>query len=733
MALPRRAPLPRLAPLSGISVEGAGGRDERAACSRKVARPAPLLEMFGAPGANDREPHSSQSPVSPGQRLFDESLSPSSDRGSPIAPPFVSRGGRSPLATRKKSLAGAPSRPRAPDEPTGAAAPRRPKSIAPLNMDLVMGKRRARIARARALAAVAQQRPPQGPVVAAVPMDSESDTGDGSPGSMSYRFSESGTFETRSSASSVRASANAGVVMVVRENGIVPLAVGRPFGNTPSWSRAGPRARSRTAKPSSRVSGRSGGGRHPVTAAEAAAASSSHWSARVVTGPEGRKRGDSLDALDTSTRLEPAARGGGSSSAARSRRAAPDAPEDAAALARNLGNLDIRAGGAARPQPQPLSLPLAPVRGVTPEKAAVSLSPLGCGELASSSAASASVGANASNTPASSNVHRRHFLALDRLGRGASAVVSKALHVPSLTIVAVKVVRIFQDAKRRQFERELHALRSSAMIAPMGLVRPWSESERVAAVTAAAARGSASWSGSGASDSIDDMETTPRAARRKRPRAALSDGSSRGDDAIAVAIEGDDDGLATTHSPWRLPVPCPHIVACHGAFTDAKRATLSIVLEYMDAGSLQDLIDAGLRVPESSLANIARRLCLALLWIHRRRQLHRDIKPSNLLIDARGAVKLSDFGISRDLDGDDGHTMQVRARAIAAASCGNAQYSPEAHPPPPSPGQDVCRHTALHVSGALNDGPGVRSSRRHLGSRHVAPHPRHGLAPLRGA
>ena len=669
LAMPRRAPLPRLVPIAKSRVAKFSG--ERAARSTKEARQT-ALEVFGILGADDLlvgyedDPHSSPSPVSPGQRLFDESLSPSSDRESPIAPPFVSRGKSRMAASRPKAQLSEP------------AAPRRPKSIAPLNMDLVMGKRRARIARERALAAVAQQRPPQAPVIAAVPMDSDSDGGDGSPGSMSYRFSESGTFETRSSASSVRgalASANTGVVMVVRENGIMPLAVGRPFGNTPSWSRIGPQGRRHIAEPLDRVSVRasvSGGGRllpRAAAAAAAAAATSSHWSARVVSGPEGRKRSDSLDALDPSTRLEPGARSSSSSrrrsNGARSRCTAPEAPEDAAALMRNFGNLDIRAGvsgpaRAARTHPQALSLPLAPVRGVTPEKMAALLLPRGASELASSSAASASA-----STPAGSNVHRCHFLALDRLGRGASAVVSKALHVPSLTIVAVKVVRIFHDAKRRQFERELHALRSSAMIAPMGLVRPWAESEREATVTAAAARVSA------ASSAVDDMETTPRAARRKRPRAALRDGLSYDDDAMAAAVEGGDDGVATMHSPWRLPVPCPHIVACHGAFTDAKRATLSIVLEYMDAGSLQDLIDTGLRVPESSLANIAQRLCLALLWIHRRRQLHRDIKPSNLLIDARGAVKLSDFGISRDLDGDDGHTMQVRARANAAVyHCG---------------------------------------------------------------
>ena len=41
----------------------------------------------------------------------------------------------------------------------------------------------------------------------------------------------------------------------------------------------------------------------------------------------------------------------------------------------------------------------------------------------------------------------------------------------------------------------------------------------------------------------------------------------------------------------------------------------------------------------------------ALLHLHRDlRVVHRDLKPTNLLLDRRGAMKLSDFGVSGQLE-----------------------------------------------------------------------------------
>ena len=66
-----------------------------------------------------------------------------------------------------------------------------------------------------------------------------------------------------------------------------------------------------------------------------------------------------------------------------------------------------------------------------------------------------------------------------------------------------------------------------------------------------------------------------------------------------------------------------------GAFFD--KGQFSIVLEYMDGGSLSDVVRAHTKIPEPYLALITRHVLEGLLYLHKDlRIIHRDIKPSNL-------------------------------------------------------------------------------------------------------
>ena len=93
---------------------------------------------------------------------------------------------------------------------------------------------------------------------------------------------------------------------------------------------------------------------------------------------------------------------------------------------------------------------------------------------------------------------------------------------------------------------------------------------------------------------------------------------------------------------------CPHVVPYHAAFF--SEGSISIVLDYMDGGSLSDVTRAVGAIPEAQLAGFARQIVAGLGYLHATaRIIHRDVKPSNLLVDRRGRVKISDFGVSGQL------------------------------------------------------------------------------------
>ena len=80
-----------------------------------------------------------------------------------------------------------------------------------------------------------------------------------------------------------------------------------------------------------------------------------------------------------------------------------------------------------------------------------------------------------------------------------------------------------------------------------------------------------------------------------------------------------------------------------------------LALEYMDCGSLEGLLRAasqtpGRLLPEGVHASILFQILQGLTYLHRERHsVHRDLKPANVLLDSAGFVKLSDFGISKQL------------------------------------------------------------------------------------
>ncbi|KAG5181978.1 kinase-like domain-containing protein, partial [Tribonema minus] len=92
-----------------------------------------------------------------------------------------------------------------------------------------------------------------------------------------------------------------------------------------------------------------------------------------------------------------------------------------------------------------------------------------------------------------------------------------------------------------------------------------------------------------------------------------------------------------------------HIVAFHDAYTDPIKGSVCMVMEYMDAGTLQQFVQSKREADEGTLAAVARGVLKGLAAMHAQHRIHRDIKPSNILLDRRGRIKIGDFGVTREL------------------------------------------------------------------------------------
>lgn len=192
---------------------------------------------------------------------------------------------------------------------------------------------------------------------------------------------------------------------------------------------------------------------------------------------------------------------------------------------------------------------------------------------------------------------KKDFVEISTLGSGASGVVTEALHVPSLTIVALKILPIYNEEKRRHVSRELAVLFRN--LTEMRLV----------------------------DDRLDWQDSSKTNQNNNNNPFEASNSNRR---------------------------RCPNVLSLYNAFIDPRSGMINLVVEYMDGGSLEDLVKQGGCSDEQVLADIAYQTLNGLCYLHKNKHVHRDIKPANILCSTTGTIKIADFGISKALDKSSG-------------------------------------------------------------------------------
>ncbi|MCO5612417.1 hypothetical protein L7F22_066684 [Adiantum nelumboides] len=117
----------------------------------------------------------------------------------------------------------------------------------------------------------------------------------------------------------------------------------------------------------------------------------------------------------------------------------------------------------------------------------------------------------------------------------------------------------------------------------------------------------------------------------------------------------------------------PFVLRCLGAHRLHDSASPVLFLEYMDRGSLTDLLrrSGGKLSDHTLVARYTRSILQGLHYLHTNGIVHCDIKSHNILLDSSGRLKIADFGAARRLQ-----AISHKSHAKKTANCSPLRGTP---------------------------------------------------------
>ena len=108
----------------------------------------------------------------------------------------------------------------------------------------------------------------------------------------------------------------------------------------------------------------------------------------------------------------------------------------------------------------------------------------------------------------------------------------------------------------------------------------------------------------------------------------------------------DPKALARFHNEIRIARQVAHPNVCRVYDLGEVEGFPYLSMEYVDGEDLHSLLRRIGRLPADKAVEIARKLCAGLAAAHDKGVLHRDLKPANIMVDGRGQVLITDFGLA---------------------------------------------------------------------------------------
>ncbi len=141
---------------------------------------------------------------------------------------------------------------------------------------------------------------------------------------------------------------------------------------------------------------------------------------------------------------------------------------------------------------------------------------------------------------------------------------------------------------------------------------------------------------------------------------------------LTEKLSQDKSMLARFHSEVSMAHRVTHTNVCRvhdiGEVTTSSGNLHFLSMEYVDGEDLSSLLRRIGRLPSDKAVEIATQLCAGLAAAHEAGVLHRDLKPANVMIDGKGRVRITDFGLA-------GFAEQIKGNEVMAST--PAYMSPE--------------------------------------------------------
>eukprot|EP01062_Namystynia_karyoxenos_P070478 TRINITY_DN65856_c0_g1_i1.p1 TRINITY_DN65856_c0_g1~~TRINITY_DN65856_c0_g1_i1.p1 ORF type:complete len:530 (+),score=189.63 TRINITY_DN65856_c0_g1_i1:101-1690(+) len=146
----------------------------------------------------------------------------------------------------------------------------------------------------------------------------------------------------------------------------------------------------------------------------------------------------------------------------------------------------------------------------------------------------------------------------------------------------------------------------------------------------------------------------------------------------------------------------PWVVELHYSFQDDQY--LYLIMDYLQGGDMMQWLIKEEVFSEKATRFYIAELCCAVHSIHQMKYVHRDIKPDNILLDSKGHIQLSDFGLCKhfpekygmDEDGKVRHEGDLTSPPHAASGSprpGGARAEPQVTSPTAHEKQILWRQT----------------------------------------